>query len=107
MRPRGTAVIDLRSGMMQRLPVAHLRTSTADYTNLAIRSSPGHPACRALARLPELMDSRRTRRPLRPLSPKGRDAMGRRRGYGTIVAVKPTDGAPHGTERPKPIPRRL
>ena len=36
--------------------------------------------------------------PLRPF--RGREAMGRRRGCGTIVAVNPTNGAPHGTERP-------
>jgi DDE superfamily endonuclease len=32
---------------------------------------------------------------------------GRRRGCGTIVAVKRTDGAPHETRRFEPIPRRL
>jgi len=37
-----------------------------------------------------------------------KDAMGpATRGYGTIVAVKTTDGAPHETRRFEPIPRRL
>jgi hypothetical protein len=38
----------------------------------------------------------------------GREMLwGRRRGCGTIVAVKRTDGAPHETRRFEPIPRRL